>query len=131
MVVQNVWKQVIQRCGLEDYNTAKRLFENLKKRFNKRRKAVKVVQDSGTSSSAVAAGKLKLALVFNVVRTIRSVTGYKDKRSWVDIPFVVSGIKMGADQMTSYEAMLMEGNRMKLVMIGKHTLAWRIIIQLV
>ena len=35
LVVQNAWKQVSQRCGLEDNNTAKRLFENLKKSFNK------------------------------------------------------------------------------------------------
>ena len=49
------------KCDLEDENSAKKLFENLKKRFNKRRKAVKEVNVSGTSRVVVDSANQKLA----------------------------------------------------------------------
>ena len=34
-MVANAWQNVVKECELKDASTAQRIFENLKKRFNK------------------------------------------------------------------------------------------------
>lgn len=58
-MVLNAWKAVVQEAGLEDVATAQRLFGNLKKRFNKRRRNSKGVSGSGLADVAQAKERLK------------------------------------------------------------------------
>ena len=58
MVVENAWKKVVEEVGVESVDTAKRLFENLKKRFQRRRRKAK--GSSGTSTESVAEAKERL-----------------------------------------------------------------------
>ena len=58
-MVLNAWKCVVNECNLEDVPTAQRLFANLKKRFNKRRKNSKGVSGSGLADVADAKERLK------------------------------------------------------------------------
>ena len=58
MVVQNAWKRVIEEGGLDSMEAAKRLFENLKKCFQRRRSQTKGL--SGTSTEFVAEAKERL-----------------------------------------------------------------------
>ena len=57
-MVENAWEKVIEECELEDVACAKRLFANLKKRYNKRRKDAK--KPSGTGAADVSTAKAKL-----------------------------------------------------------------------
>ena len=60
LIISNAWKDA-KKCYLEDENLAKKLFENLKKRFNKCRKAVREINVSGTSRAVVDSANQKLA----------------------------------------------------------------------
>ena len=57
---ENAWKLIVEECSIEDVKTAKRLFDNLKKRYNKRRKNLKEVDVSGTSRKKVEKAKKEL-----------------------------------------------------------------------
>ena len=46
---KNAWEKVVAECGLEDVATAQRLFENIKKKFNVRRKNSKGPSGSGAA----------------------------------------------------------------------------------
>ena len=56
-MVDNAWKKVIEECGIEDVASAQRLFVNLKKRFNKRRRDLKKKGPSGTGSADLSEAK--------------------------------------------------------------------------
>ena len=58
-MVANAWANVVKECDLEDVASAQRLFANLKKRFNKRRKDVKVRGPSGSGATDVSDAKAK------------------------------------------------------------------------
>ena len=59
-MVENSWETVIDECGIEDVAMAQRLFANLKKRFNRRRKDNKESGRYGSSTNAVSDAKEKL-----------------------------------------------------------------------
>ena len=58
-IVLNAWKAVAQQCNIENPDDAKKMFENLKKRFSKRRRAAKGPSGSATSSVAEAKENLR------------------------------------------------------------------------
>ncbi|XP_065068514.1 uncharacterized protein LOC135693858 [Rhopilema esculentum] len=59
-VVANAWRKVAEATGMESGEEAKKLFDNLKKRYSKKRNEMRKVERSGTSTSAVAVAKEKL-----------------------------------------------------------------------
>ena len=58
-MITKAWRNVVKECQLEDIATAQRLFANLKKRFNKRRKESKVSSGSGLADVIDAKDRLK------------------------------------------------------------------------
>lgn len=59
LIVKNAWEEVVKSCDLESIKEAQRLFTNLKKRFNKRRKESKGASGSGTQDLREARERFK------------------------------------------------------------------------
>ena len=60
LIVSNALDEVAKRCNLDDENTGKSLFDNLKKCCNKRRRAVNEANVSGTSRAEVTTSRKQL-----------------------------------------------------------------------
>ena len=58
MMVENAWQKVAEEVGLESSEIAKRLFDNLKKKFHRRRR--QAAGPSGCSAESVAEPKARL-----------------------------------------------------------------------
>ena len=61
-VVANAWKEVVASCDfVHDEKTAEALFKNLKKRYQKKKAAVKKTEKSGTSSARKSRRQRKIS----------------------------------------------------------------------
>ena len=69
-LVKNCWLKVAEKCGFEDEEEAKRLFNNLKKRYNKARNESTCASGSGRKDAIIKKKEIRRILVLILVTAV-------------------------------------------------------------